>query len=645
MNLLSVENISKSYGIRTLFKDVSFGLEDGDRVALVARNGAGKSTLLNILSGKDQPDTGKVTIRKGLSIGVLQQDPQFDLDKSVIEAVLEGEAEVSKLVREYELLLEQSEHDASEATQTKLHDAMERMTELNAWDHETEVKTLLSKLGFTEVAQKVSTLSGGQKKRLALAQLLIAEPELLILDEPTNHLDIDMIEWLEGYLTSRNLTILLVTHDRYFLDRVCQRIIEIDKETLFNYDGDFPYFIERKAEREEQEASTLEKSRNLYRRELIWVRKMPRARGTKQKARTDAFDKVAEKAKGRVQEEELKLEVKMSRMGGKIIEMIHVHKSFGDKLILKDFDYTFKKGEKIGIVGKNGVGKSTLLNAIMGFEPIDSGKIQAGETIVFGYYSQTGMIGNEEKRVIEVIKDIAEFFPLADGTKMSAAQMLQRFLFPPQTQFSYVSSLSGGERRRLYLLTVLMKNPNFLILDEPTNDLDILTLGILEDFLLDFPGCVIIVSHDRYFMDKLVDHLFVFEGEGIIKDFPGNYSQWREKPSNARALSREIESSNKTTAIKEENVAKKKNPEANSELPTPNTQVKRKPSFKEKFEFDSLEKDIPALEKEKMEITDKLSFCVDHDEIRKLSERFAVVETELENKSLRWLEMSEIFSA
>jgi ATP-binding cassette subfamily F protein uup len=641
MNLLSVENISKSYGIRTLFKDVSFGLEDGDRVALVARNGAGKSTLLNILSGKDTPDSGKVSVRKNLSIGVLQQEPQFDLDKTVIEAVLEGEAEVSKLVREYELLVEKSNHDHSEATQAKLHEAMDRMTELNAWDHETEVKSLLSKLGFTDVAQKVSTLSGGQKKRLALAQLLIAEPELLILDEPTNHLDIDMIEWLEGYLTSRNLTILLVTHDRYFLDRVCQRIIEIDQETLFNYDGDFTYFIERKAEREEQDASSLEKSRNLYRRELIWVRKMPRARGTKQKARTDAFKDVEAKAKGKAPEEELKLEVKMSRMGGKIIEMIRVNKSFGDKLILKSFDYTFKKGEKIGIVGKNGVGKSTLLNAIMGLEPIDSGKIQAGETIVFGYYSQTGMVLKEDKRVIEVVKDIAEFFPLADGTKMSASQMLQRFLFPPHAHFSYVSSLSGGERRRLYLLTVLMKNPNFLILDEPTNDLDILTLGILEDFLADFPGCVVIVSHDRYFMDKLVDHLFVFEGEGIIKDFPGNYSQWREASQfkNSKIQDSRIP----VVEIKKPIENNSESQTANSELITPNSTLKRKPSFKEKFEFDQLEKDIPSLEKEKREITEKLSTVNEHDELIKLSERFAVVEKELEEKSLRWLEMSELF--
>jgi ATP-binding cassette subfamily F protein uup len=635
MNLLSVENISKSYGLRILFKDVSFGLDDGDRVALVARNGAGKSTLLNMISGKDEPDTGRITIRKGITIGILGQEPKFDESKNVIEAALSGESEISKLVREYELLMEKAETDHSESTQTKLHAAMERMTELNAWDHETDVKTLLSKLGFNGYSQKVSTLSGGQKKRLALAQLLIAEPQLLILDEPTNHLDIDMIEWLEGYLTSRNLTILLVTHDRYFLDRVCKRIIELDKETLFNYDGDFLYYMERKAEREDQEASSLEKAKNLYKRELIWVRKMPRARGTKQKARTDAFKDVEAKAKGRAPEEELKLEVKMSRMGGKIIEMIHVKKSFGEKKILDNFDYTFKRGEKIGIVGRNGVGKSTLLNAIMGLEPIDSGKIQAGETIVFGYYSQTGMILKEDKRVIEVVKDIAEFFPLADGAKLSAAQMCQRFLFNPQAQFSYVSSLSGGERRRLYLLTVLMKNPNFLILDEPTNDLDILTLGILEDFLLDFPGCVIIVSHDRYFMDKLVDHLFVFEGNGVIRDFPGNYTQWRESGYYLKAIAEE----NPAHKMEE----KKSEPsDPRPEPPVPSAE-KRKPTFKEKFEFDQLEKEVPALEKEKKEITDKLQNCTDHDEVRKLSERYAIVESELEEKTLRWLELSEIF--
>lgn len=632
MNLISIENISKTYGVRVLFKDVSFGLEEGDKVALVARNGAGKSTLLNILSGKDVPDTGRVSVRRDLSIGILEQEPKFDAEKTVIEAALEGEAEASKLVREYELLMEASKQDESPALQVRLHEVMERMSELNAWDHENEVKSLLSKLGFLEITQKVSTLSGGQKKRLALAQLLIASPELLILDEPTNHLDIDMIEWLESYLSSRNLTLLLVTHDRYFLDRVCNRIVEIDQSTLFRYEGDFAYYIERKAEREEAEASSLEKTRNLYRRELIWVRKMPRARGTKQKARTDAFKGIAEKAKGRGPEEELKLEVKMTRMGGKIIELIRVNKKFGDREILKSFDYTFKRGEKIGIVGKNGVGKSTLLNIIMGLEPFDSGKIQSGETIVFGYYSQQGMILKEDKRVIEVVKDIAEFFPLADGAKLSASQMLQRFLFATNTHFNYVSSLSGGERRRLYLLTVLMKNPNFLILDEPTNDLDILTLGILEDFLADFPGCVLIVSHDRYFMDKLVDHLFVFEGEGVITDFPGNYSQWREKQSLSEKKGNKKEEPAPAVVVEP-------TPAETAAVPK---DVKRKPSFKEKFEFEQLEKEIPKLESEKAAITEKMATLEDHSELQKLSERFAEIEAQLDEKTFRWLELGEL---
>lgn len=491
---------------------------------------------------------------------------------------------------------------------------------------------MLSRMGFTTITQKTATLSGGQKKRLALVQLLISEPDLLILDEPTNHLDVDMIEWLENYLMSREVTLLLVTHDRYFLDRVCDRIIELDEGQLFRYDGDFSYFIERKAEREEAEASSLEKARNLYRRELTWVRKMPRARGTKQKARKDAFKDVAEKAKGKRPEEELKLEVKMTRLGGKIIELVRLNKTFGDKTILKNFDYTFKRGEKIGIVGRNGAGKTTLLNILMELEPFDSGKIQAGETIVFGYYSQQGIKLSEDKRIIEVIKDIAEFFPLADGHKLSAAQMLQRFLFPLNSHFNYVSTLSGGEKRRLYLLTVLMKNPNFLILDEPTNDLDILTLSILEDFLMDFPGCVLIVSHDRYFMDKLVDHLFVFEGEGIISDFPGNYSQWREK-----ALEKE------KNARKEENVVAAPVVVAEEPKPVVTTETKRKPSFKEKFEFEKLEKEIPQLEKEKAEITAKMITLEDHAELQKLSVRFAELEKQIDEMSMRWIELSDLF--
>jgi ATP-binding cassette subfamily F protein uup len=628
MNLLSVENISRSYGERVLFKDVSFGLAEGDKVALVARNGAGKSTLLNILSGKDSPDSGRVSIRRDLSIGMLEQEPVFDLEKSVIEAVLDGGSEIFDAVKEYESAADAAVHDHGEQAQLRLQEATARMDAMKAWDHETRLKTMLSKLGFDSFTQKVGTLSGGQKKRLALVRLLISEPQLLILDEPTNHLDIDMIEWLEHYLSSRDLTLLLVTHDRYFLDRVCDRIIELDNSKLYNYDGDFAYYIERKAEREEAEASSLEKAKNLFRRELAWVRKMPRARGTKAKARKDAFKDVAEKAKGRRPEEELKLEVKMTRLGGKIIELIRLCKSFGDKTILKSFDYTFKRGEKIGVVGKNGAGKTTLLNIIMGTEPFDSGKIQAGETVVFGYYAQHGMKLADDKRVIEVVKDIADVFPLADGSNLSASQMLQRFLFPVQSHYSYVSLLSGGEKRRLYLLTVLMKNPNFLILDEPTNDLDILTLSVLEDFLADFPGCVMIVSHDRYFMDKLVDHLFVFEGDGVIRDFPGNYSQWREKQ---QELEKKEVKTEGTPAI----AAEGKPAQAVKD-------GKRKPSFKEKFEFEQLDTEIPKLEKEKAEITEKMATLADHAELQKLSVRFAEVEAQLDEKTLRWMELAEL---
>ncbi|HEU4719383.1 MAG TPA: ABC-F family ATP-binding cassette domain-containing protein [Bacteroidia bacterium] len=628
MNILSVENISRSYGDRVLFRDISFGLSDGEKVALVARNGAGKTTLLNILAGKDQPDSGRVSVRKDITIGFLKQDPQFAPGHTVIEAALGGDNEISSVVREYELVSEKAAADPS--VHRRLDELIAKMDSLEAWDHETKVKALLSRLGFTQLSQTAESLSGGQKKRLALAQQLIASPQLLILDEPTNHLDLDMIEWLENYLISKDITLLLVTHDRYFLDRVCDRIIEIDNGKLFSYEGDYSYFVEKKSEREEAESGALDKARNLYRRELAWVRKMPKARGTKAKARKDAFRTVAEKAKGRKPEEELKLEVKMTRLGGKILELIRISKNFGAKIILKSFDYTFRKGEKVGIIGKNGSGKSTFLNILLGLEKYDAGKIQTGETVVFGYYSQDGMITREDKRVIEVVKEIADVFPLADGSNLSASQMLQRFLFPVNTHYNYVSALSGGERRRLYLLTVLMKNPNFLVLDEPTNDLDILTLSVLEDFLSDFPGCVIVVSHDRYFMDRLVDHLFVFEGDGVVNDFPGNYSQWRERQDEAKP-----EKKNADVAPAEE----KKTAANNS------SQGKRKPSFKEKFEFDNLEKEIPSLEKEKSEITQKLSTVSDHVELQKLSTRFSDIEAELDQKTLRWMELAEIMEA
>lgn len=639
MNLLSVENVSKSYGLRVLFEGITFGLSQGDKVALVARNGAGKSSLLRIISGKDVPDTGIVSMRKDMRVEFLHQDPQFDPNKNILEAVLSSDSELIRTVREFEEASEALAEDDSEKNQLRMQDLNAKMDALQAWDLEQRVRTILGKLGFDHFGHKVSTLSGGQIKRLALAQVLVSEPDLLVLDEPTNHLDIDMIEWLEGYISGRDMTLLLVTHDRYFLDRVCNRIIELEDGKLYNYDGDFPYYIEKKAEREAQQAAEHQKAKNLYRRELEWVRKMPRARGTKQKARKDAFKDVETKAKGPEKKEALKLESKMTRLGGKILELVRLRKKFTsvnqegkevEKIILDGFDYTFKRGEKIGIVGKNGSGKSTFLNIILGLEQYDSGKIQTGETVVYGYYSQGGMKLKDDYRVIEVMKEIAEFFPATDGVKISASEILERFLFNSQMQYSLVSTLSGGEKRRLYLCTLLMKNPNFLILDEPTNDLDILTLSILEDFLQDFPGCVIIVSHDRYFMDKLVDHLFIFHGEGNIQDYPGNYTQWRESAKNTEAP---VAAKQVIQEVKQETpIAVQQQPKSEN----------RKPSFKEKFEFEQLEKEIPLLEKEKAEITEKLSGLSDHAELQKLSERFSEIENQLEEKTFRWLELSEL---
>lgn len=642
MNLLSVENISKSYGLKVLFEGITFGLQHGDKVALIARNGAGKSSLLRIISGKDVPDTGIVAMRKDMTVEFLHQDPQFDPQKNILEAVLSSESELIRTVREFEEASEALSEDASEKNQSRMQELNEKMDALQAWDLEQRVRTILGKLGFDHFGHKVSTLSGGQIKRLALAQVLVSEPDLLVLDEPTNHLDIDMIEWLEGYISGRELTLLLVTHDRYFLDRVCNRIIELEDGKLYNYDGDFAYYVEKKAERETLQAAELQKAKNLFRRELEWVRKMPRARSVKQKARKDAFKEVEAKAKGPEKKEALKLESKMTRLGGKILELVRLRKKFTsknqegqdvEKIILDGFDYTFKRGEKIGIVGKNGSGKSTFLNIILGLEQADAGKIQTGETVVFGYYSQGGMKMKDDMRVIEVMKEIAEYFPQADGMKVSASEILERFLFNSQMQYSLVGKLSGGEKRRLYLCTLLMRNPNFLILDEPTNDLDILTLAILEDFLLDFPGCVIIVSHDRYFMDKLVDHLFVFHGEGHIQDFPGNYSQWREQNQKF------------TSAVSNEKQTNVAEPIATVEIPViaaePKSEI-RKASFKEKFEFEQLDKEIPKLEAEKKEITAKLESVTDGEELSKLSIRFGEIEAQLEEKGLRWLELSEI---
>lgn len=629
MNYLSVESLSKSYGNKKLFDKITFGVSQGQKIALVAKNGAGKSTLLKIISGIDTPDSGQITFRKGLTVAYLEQEPKLDDNLTVLEAVLASNNPITNAIKNYEQAIELLEQNASPVNNDKLQDAMGEMDMLNAWDYELKIKQILSRLKLSDLQQSVSSLSGGQRKRVALSKILIADPDLVIMDEPTNHLDLEMIEWLENFLMNKELTLLLVTHDRYFLDRVCTEIIEIEDSRIYQYDGNFTYFVEKKAERETIENSELDKARNLYKRELEWVRKMPRARGTKAKARVDAFDDVKEKAAGKMKQEELQLAVKMTRMGDKILELIRLDKSFSEKKILDKFSYVFKRGEKIGIMGPNGVGKSTFLNIIQGIETVDAGKIQTGETIVFGYYSQKGITLNNDKRVIEVVKDIAEFIPMADGSKLSASQLLLRFQFSGDMQYSFVSKLSGGEKRRLYLLTVLIKNPNFLILDEPTNDLDILTLSVLEDFLQNFGGCVLIVTHDRYFMDKLIEHLFVFEGEGLIKDFPGtytDYSNWKES---------ELRKSKNTDNTKLE----KKNVVDQDVVPV----SKKKISFKEKFEFDQLEKELKDLETEKNKLTEILSDnSENHELLLKKGELLGKVIAQIEEKSLRWLELSEL---
>ncbi|MFI5170913.1 MAG: ABC-F family ATP-binding cassette domain-containing protein [Chitinophagales bacterium] len=627
MNYLLIENLSKTYDTKTLFENISFGINRGQKVALIAKNGAGKTSLMKIIMGKEIADSGKVSMRKDISVGFLEQEPEIDQSKTILENVLSGDSPVIKAIQGYEEALLAQEHEHTDATAKQLEKAHEQMTVLEAWDYELKIKQILSQLKIYDLEQPVLTLSGGQKKRIALSKILILEPDLIILDEPTNHLDIEMIEWLEEYLSTKKMTILLVTHDRYFLDRICNQIIELEDGKIYQYNGNFSLFIEKKAHRETVAASELDKVKNTYRRELEWVRRMPKARTTKSKSRLDAFDVIAEKATVRKSDEKLKLDVKMTRMGGKILEMIKVSKSFGDIPIIKNFTYLFKKYDKIGIVGKNGVGKTTFLNLIMEHIKPDTGKIQSGETIVYGYYSQDGIQLKEEKRVLDVVKDIAEFIPLADGSKLSASQLLTRFQFAPETQYAFVSKLSGGEKRRLYLMTILINNPNFLILDEPTNDLDILTLGILEDFLADFQGCILIVSHDRYFMDKLVEHVFVFEGNGFIRDFPGNYSDYRAKI--------ELEKEEFKKDKLEKSVPSLKNIEKETQ--------KRKLSFNEKREFEILEKDIEMLEAEKKELEQKLnSTDIPHEDIYAASQRIAAIIQLVDEKSLRWLELSEL---
>ncbi|HRG82001.1 MAG TPA: ABC-F family ATP-binding cassette domain-containing protein [Chitinophagaceae bacterium] len=635
MHYVSVEGLSKSYGIQPLFSNISFHIEEGDKIALVARNGTGKSTLLRILAGKETPDEGKAWINKDVDVVLFEQEPAFVEDKSVLDNIFFHDHPIMNAIREYEAISEEDDPVALSA-------AVIKMDELGAWDFDAKVKQVLGKLNIHQLNQPARTLSGGQRKRVALARTLIDvgfehKHVLLVMDEPTNHLDVEMVEWLEHYLDKENTTLLLVTHDRYFLDSVCNEIWELDGSEMYTYKGDYANYLEKKAARIESEAASIDKARNQYRKELEWMRKQPRARTTKSKSRQDNFYEVEKKAKQQILDEQLQLEMKMNRLGGKVIELKKVYKSYGEKVLLKGFDYTFKKGERIGVVGKNGVGKSTFINILQGIEKADSGKVNVGDTIIFGNYSQQGLIVKEDMRVIEFVKSMAEHFPLAGGGSLSAAQFLQLFLFDPDKQYTYISKLSGGEKRRLHLLAILFRNPNFLILDEPTNDLDLPTLGVLENFLSEFPGCLLIVSHDRYFMDRLVDHLFVFEGEGKIRDFPGNYSQYREEQIR---IAKDKDGGTLQTGT---SLTQTEPPATATAIAEKNQPAKRQLSYKEKREFELLEKEIPELNREKEMITGKMnSGDTPFEELQALSLRFTEIGRLLDEKEMRWLELSEL---
>ncbi len=627
MHYVSADRISKTYGIKPLFTDISFNISEGDKIALIARNGSGKSTLLKILAGKDTLDEGTLWVHKDVTVALFEQDPQFAEELSVLDNIFHYKHPVAEALRNYEKILADGSKDT-----TALNTALAKLDELGAWDFEAKVHQILNKLNISNLDQKVKTLSGGQRKRVALAQVLIDigfehKHVLLIMDEPTNHLDVGMVEWLENYLNHEKVTLLMVTHDRYFLEDVCDVIWELDEEKLYAYPGDYQDYLEKKAARIENTIANIDKARNQYRKELEWMRKQPKARTTKSRSRQDNFYEIEAKAKQKVVDNQVELQMKMSRLGGKVAELKKVYKSYGDKLILKGFDYTFKKGERIGVIGRNGAGKSTFLQMLQGLEPQDSGKINIGDTVIFGNFSQQGLEIKEDMRLIEYVKNIAENFPLADGSTLSASQFLTLFLFPPDQQYTYISKLSGGEKKRLQLLSILFRNPNFLILDEPTNDLDLPTLSVLENFLSEYKGCLLIVSHDRYFMDRLVDHLFVFEGDGVVRDFPGNYSAYRIEER-----------------AKEKNKDSKPEPEA----PGPKAQVvkpapeKKKFSFKDKREFDQLEKEMPVLEAEKATITEKMmDQRLNYDAIQQLSNRLIFISRQLEEKELRWLELSE----
>jgi len=621
MNLLSAENIAKSYGELVLFENISFGVNKNQKIALIAKNGDGKTSILNILSGKDVPDLGLVNYRKGTRVSFLEQEPKLNPDLTVEQTIFASDNEVLKIILAYEKALENPEDEES---YQKTFEAMDRF---DAWDFETQYKQILFKLKLEDLQAKVGLLSGGQKKRLALANALINRPDLLILDEPTNHLDLEMIEWLEQYFTKENLTLFMVTHDRYFLERVCNEIIELDNGKIYPYKGNYSYYLEKKEARIEQEAVEQHKSKLLYKKELAWMRRQPKARTTKSKSRIEDFKVIKEKAHQRRAAHEVQLEINMERIGSKILELHKISKSYPDKLILNQFEYTFTKGERIGIIGKNGTGKSTFLNILAGLDQPDAGKVVVGDTIKFGYYTQNGITVKQGQKVIDVIREFGDYIPLKKGRQISAQQLLERFLFDRKKQYDFVEKLSGGERKRLYLCTVLIQNPNFLILDEPTNDLDIVTLNVLESFLLDFPGCLLVVSHDRYFMDKIVDHLFVFRGDGVIEDFPGNYSDFRAYEDSTVIQNRAAKSK-----VQENRAGKNswKTQDSGSKL-----------SYLEQKEYKSLEKQIQNLESKKEEI--QLKFTdgnLSGDDIDSLAIELKDISDTIETKTERWFELS-----
>lgn len=622
MNYLSVEEITKSFGDRVIFKDITFGIDQGQKVAIVAKNGSGKTTLLKCLLGQEGLDSGRIVFRNDLRIAFMEQSDELCADNTILEEVFSHDLPQLKAVKEYNRAMRLED-------ETLIQNSFEAVSELNAWDIEAQVNQILSVLKLEDTDQLIGTLSGGQKKRVALAKVLIAEPDFLILDEPTNHLDLDMIEWLEDYLSKSNSTILMVTHDRYFLEVVCDTILELEDKTIYRYKGNFSYYLEKKAERIDQKESTIEKAQNQFRKELDWMRRQPKARSTKQKARIDAFHETKKVATQRIEKDELEIPIKMERLGTKILELHHVGKSYGDKAILNDLTYTFKRQERLGIVGDNGTGKSTFLKMILNQEPVSKGKIVSGDTVVFGYYNQDLPTYDEDKKVIEVIRDVAEFIPLEKGKQLSAAHFLERFLFPRDMHFNFVRKLSGGEKRRLHLMTILMKNPNFLILDEPTNDLDIFVMSVLEDYLRGFQGCLIVVSHDRYFMDKMVDHLFVFKGQGEIKDILGNYTEYRK-----------IEQTESRSAKKLQN--QEIVPVTTKPVVEAIKLEKRKLTFKEQSEFDGLEEEMDSLEMEKNRLMETLSNAqITSDEIIHAGNRLSKVMELLDLKTNRWLELSE----